>query len=90
MAQSTKQRSAPPLFGERPVRGMRRGAGPCRYMVSRQFAAMLQMLNDGNLVIDRKEGEWTKQTCGQMDVISQFTITCLDLQVGGGWGPCTL
>lgn len=48
-------------------------------MISRQFAAMLQMLNDGNLAIDKEEGEWTRQSCGKMDLIGQFKVKATPL-----------
>jgi hypothetical protein len=45
-----------------------------RWKISRQFAAMLQMLNDGNLSIERNEGAWSKSNTASMDLISEFKV----------------
>jgi hypothetical protein len=52
-----------------------------RWKISRQFAAMLQMLNDGNLSIERAEGAWSKAAVAAMDLISEFKVGCIGFRV---------
>jgi hypothetical protein len=38
------------------------------------------MVNDGNLAIVQSGEEWTRKKCGAMDVIGDFTVTCLKVR----------
>ena len=38
------------------------------------YQKLLQMLNDGNLSIERDEGSWSKSKTASMDLISEFKV----------------